>query len=153
MATKGNITIETALARLRAGQSIAELTITGLDTTPLRMQDALLLAEHGVVVPSGNIRYDDADIAYDPEFDEVTWGDPVPFASQDPEPAETPVLYLRVYGETEWKPVPARLEWADPDRHKALFTLIDPANPEESGMFVLADWVDGQYRAEVGLSM
>ncbi|MFZ2898938.1 MAG: hypothetical protein WA004_09965 [Saprospiraceae bacterium] len=41
--------------------------------------DALLLAENGIVVPDGNIVYDDSDIQYDPDFDDVEWGKPFSF--------------------------------------------------------------------------
>jgi len=37
--------------------------------------DALLLAENGVVIPEQNIYYDDRDIAYDPDFDDVEWSE------------------------------------------------------------------------------
>ena len=41
--------------------------------------DALLLARNGYIVPEDNVVYDDAQIQYDPDFDDVAWGQPVPF--------------------------------------------------------------------------
>ncbi|MCS7036075.1 MAG: hypothetical protein RMJ33_01255 [Saprospiraceae bacterium] len=48
--------------------------------------DALLLAENCFVVPDDNIIYEDSDIEYDPEFDEVAWGRPTSFKeAKEPE--------------------------------------------------------------------
>ena len=62
--------------------------------------DALLLAENGLLVPDGNIVYDDADISYDPEFDEVDWGKPRSFKhekKQGEERPESEELVVRVH--------------------------------------------------------
>lgn len=48
-------------------------------SSKVRVMDALLLAQNGCVVPDGNIVYDDDQIQYDPDFDDVTWGKPVSF--------------------------------------------------------------------------
>jgi hypothetical protein len=39
------------------------------------------LAENGFVVPDGNIVYQDSDVQYDPEFDDVDWDEPIAFHS------------------------------------------------------------------------
>ena len=44
-----------------------------LGQTRVRAADALLLAEYGILLPEQNIYYQDEDIAYDPDFDEVEW--------------------------------------------------------------------------------
>jgi hypothetical protein len=68
--------------------------------------DALLLAEHGFVVPDGNMVYDDRDIQYDPDFDDVEWGAPVPFQKWQQELLETEEILVKVQvknaGMKEW---------------------------------------------------
>lgn len=49
------------------------MVIEDLGDTQVRAADALSLAEHGIVLPEQNIYYNDDDIAYDPDFDEVEW--------------------------------------------------------------------------------
>ena len=78
--TPGNkISVQNAIDILRAGGNLGESTISNLDTSRVKAMDALLLAKNGFIVPDGNIFYDDKDIKYDPDFDEVEWGKPVPF--------------------------------------------------------------------------
>lgn len=57
----------------RNNESLEGLVIEDLQDTQVRAVDALVLAEHGVLLPEQNIYYDDEDIAYDPDFDEVEW--------------------------------------------------------------------------------
>lgn len=64
-----------AIDLLKSGGTLNEIIISDLTTTKVKMMDALLLAENGCVVPDGNIEYDDDQIQYDPDFDDVTWGD------------------------------------------------------------------------------
>ncbi len=69
MMMKTNDVIE----QIKKGQSVENITITDLKETRLSFRDAVLLIEHGFLVPSENIIYRDADIAYDADFDEVEW--------------------------------------------------------------------------------
>lgn len=57
----------------RNNESLEGLAIEYLQDTQVRAVDALALAEHGVLLPEQNIYYNDEDIAYDPDFDEVEW--------------------------------------------------------------------------------
>lgn len=65
--------IEQAIERARKKQSLEGVVIEDLKETQVRAVDALILAEYGIVIPEQNIYYSDDDIAYDPDFDEVTW--------------------------------------------------------------------------------
>lgn len=66
-----------ALELMKEGTSVGGFVLSDVETQQLGFRDALLLAENGFVVPSGNIVYDDADIEYDADFDEVEWrGEP-----------------------------------------------------------------------------
>ena len=73
------ITVAEAIVLLRSGAQLGNRVISDLTSSKVKAMDALLLAEHGIVVPDGNIVYDDSDIQYDPDFDEVEWGKPFSF--------------------------------------------------------------------------
>ena len=62
-----------AVQLIKQGQSLEGIVISDMDQTKLGFRDAILLAENGYVVPVGNIVYDDSEIEYDPDFDEVVW--------------------------------------------------------------------------------
>lgn len=67
------VKVEQAIAMARNNESLEGLVIEDLQDTQVRAVDALALAEHGVLLPEQNIYYNDEDIAYDPDFDEVEW--------------------------------------------------------------------------------
>ncbi|MBK8491413.1 MAG: hypothetical protein IPL49_11150 [Saprospirales bacterium] len=65
--------IEQAIELARNNKSLEGVIIEDLKETQVPAVDALILAEYGIVIPAQNIYYKDDDIAYDPDFDEVTW--------------------------------------------------------------------------------
>ena len=67
--------IEQAIEMARKNQSLEGAVIEDLKETQVRAVDALILAEHGIVIPEQNIYYSDEEIAYDPDFDEVKWSE------------------------------------------------------------------------------
>lgn len=67
------IGIDQAIIKARNGESLAGITIEDLAEKQIKAKDALILAECGILIPEQNIFYDDSDIAYDPEIDEVEW--------------------------------------------------------------------------------
>lgn len=67
------VKIEQAIEMARNNESLEGIIIEDLKETQIRAVDALLLAEHGIVLPEQNIYYNDDDIAYDADFDEVEW--------------------------------------------------------------------------------
>jgi hypothetical protein len=67
------IGIDEAIAMANNGQSLQGVTIEGLNESQVKAMDALTLAKHGVVIPEQNIYYDDSEIAFDEDFDEVKW--------------------------------------------------------------------------------
>jgi len=67
------VSVEEAIAMAKKEQELRGVVITDLNDVQVKAMDALLLAEKGIVIPEQNIYYDDADIAYDKEFDEVEW--------------------------------------------------------------------------------
>ena len=62
-----------ALDLLQQGQSLEDVVLLDLETHKLGFRDALLLTEHGFVVPAENIVYQDSDIQEDPDFDDTIW--------------------------------------------------------------------------------
>ena len=79
MTMNKKIGIHAAIDLLKSGGNIDKVIISDLTTSKVKAMDALLLAENGCLVPDGNIVYDDDQIQYDSDFDDVTWGKPVPF--------------------------------------------------------------------------
>lgn len=73
------IDVNSAIDLLKSGGNLDQTIITDLVTAKVKMPDALLLARNGYVIPEDNVVYDDSQIQYDPDFDDVTWGKPVPF--------------------------------------------------------------------------
>jgi hypothetical protein len=73
------IKVDAAIDLLKSGGNLDQITISDLATSKIRMMDALLLARNGYAVPDDNVIYDDNQIKYDPDFDEMTWGKPVSF--------------------------------------------------------------------------
>lgn len=71
--------VDSAIDLLKSGGNLDQIIISDLAMSKVRVMDALLLAQNGCVVPDGNIVYDDDQIQYDPDFDDVSWGKPVPF--------------------------------------------------------------------------
>ncbi len=79
MTTNKKVDVHSAIDILKSGGNIDKIIISDLTTSKVQAMDALMLAENGFLVPDGNIVYDDDEIQYDADFDEVTWGKPVPF--------------------------------------------------------------------------
>lgn len=73
------ITLKQAISLLKSGNQLGNRVISDLATSKVKAMDALLLAEHGIAAPDSKIVYDDSDIQYDPDFDEMEWGKPFSF--------------------------------------------------------------------------
>ncbi len=67
------VKVKQAIAMARNNESLGGVIIEDLQDTQVRAVDALALAEHGILLPEQNIYYNDDDIAYDTNFDEVEW--------------------------------------------------------------------------------
>lgn len=64
---------EQALTMIKNGESLKGVVLEDLNAVQVSARDALSLARSGIVVPEQNVFYDDTDIAYDEEIDEVEW--------------------------------------------------------------------------------
>lgn len=62
-----------AIVLLKQGGIAEDIVLSDIDKKKLGFRDALLLVENGFLVPRGNIVYQDSDVEYDADFDEVIW--------------------------------------------------------------------------------
>jgi len=67
------MTTDKAIALLKQGETADNIILSDIEEQKIAFRDALLLVEHGFLVPTGNITYDDADVQYDPDIDDVAW--------------------------------------------------------------------------------
>lgn len=67
-----SITVSEALKRLKSGDKLEGITID-FKNVKVKPLDAFKLGKAGIEVPEEVIEYDDADVAYDPEFDDYEW--------------------------------------------------------------------------------
>lgn len=58
---------------IRKGESVDGIVLSDIKEKRVRFQEAMLLVENGYSIPAENILYDDSDVAYDADFDEVAW--------------------------------------------------------------------------------
>lgn len=55
------------------GESVDGIVLSDIKDKRVRFKEAMLLVENGYLIPSENILYDDSDVIYDVDFDEVAW--------------------------------------------------------------------------------
>ena len=67
-----SITASEALERLKNGENIEDLAVD-FKGGKVKALDAFKLGKAGIEVPDEVIEYDDADVVYDPEFDDYEW--------------------------------------------------------------------------------
>lgn len=65
--------IDEAIAMANKGQSLEGVVIEDLKDKQVKAMDALMLSRYGIVIPEENVYYDDSEIAYDEDFDDVAW--------------------------------------------------------------------------------
>ena len=65
--------IDEVIMMAKKGHSLEGVVIEDLKNKQIKAMDALMLSRYGIVIPEENIYYDDSEIAYDEDFDDVTW--------------------------------------------------------------------------------
>jgi len=70
---KMKMRIDEAIAMANKGQSLEGVVIEDLKDKQVKAMDALMLSRYGIVIPEENVYYDDSEIAYDEDFDDVAW--------------------------------------------------------------------------------
>jgi hypothetical protein len=66
------LTVKQAVARVNSGENLAGVVLDEDSTQQVNVRDAMVLSSGGIVIPEQNIYYDDGDIQYDEDIDELT---------------------------------------------------------------------------------
>lgn len=77
------LTVEEAVARVQSGQNLEGVVLEENSMKQVNVRDAMVLSEGGIVIPEQNIYYDDADIEYDKEIDELVITDEITGLSRE----------------------------------------------------------------------
>lgn len=65
-----------AIEMVKRGESLRHVILEDIDDVRVNVRDALILNRGGVVIPEVNLYYDDEEIAYDEDIDDVDWQGP-----------------------------------------------------------------------------
>lgn len=156
------IDVRSAIDLLKSGKTIDNVVISDMTTSKVMAMDALLLAKNGFIVPDGNIVYDDDQVQYDPDFDDVTWGKPIPFkqlkesltseiaiqhAGEGTEAHEEAIGYRNDddiaydpdFDEVEWSKEPIHLTWDEKFKMAAEFEKNKSSEQEVSLKINISD--------------
>ncbi len=71
------LTVKEAVDRVNNGGDLKDVSIDKVSMQQVNVQDAIVLNRGGIVVPEENLFYDDNDIAYDDEIDELVIGEEI----------------------------------------------------------------------------
>ncbi|HNE30329.1 MAG: hypothetical protein U0U46_20135 [Saprospiraceae bacterium] len=131
------LSVSEALQRIAAGESVSGCTID-FDRIKVEALDVMKLAKAGFEVPEEAIYYDDDDIAYDPDFDEIEWSkEPIKMSWDEKiKLAEK----RRLNGDVE-EEVSVRIKIADRDIRQWMYR-----NRDKMGL-ILADFIVDIYKA------
>lgn len=66
------LTVEQAVARVNRGENLEGVVLEEDSIRQVNVRDAMVLSRGGILIPEQNIYYDDADIEYDEDIDELT---------------------------------------------------------------------------------
>ena len=112
------IDVRSAIDLLKSGETIDNVVISDMTTSKVMAMDALLLAKNGFIVPDGNIVYDDDQVQYDPDFDDVTWGKPIPFKQlKESLTSEIAIQHAGEGTEAHEEAIPLKLKTNDKQQH------------------------------------
>lgn len=65
------LTVEEAVARVQNGQNLEGVVLEENSIKQVNVRDAMVLSEGGMVIPEQNVYYDDEDIEYDEDIDDL----------------------------------------------------------------------------------
>jgi hypothetical protein len=66
------LTVKQAVARVNSGKNLEGVVLDEDSIRQVNVRDAMVLSSGGIVIPEQNIYYDDDDIEYDEDIDELT---------------------------------------------------------------------------------
>ncbi|MBK7478247.1 MAG: hypothetical protein IPI11_20360 [Haliscomenobacter sp.] len=65
------LTVKEAVERVNKGESLKDVVLDESTTRQVNVRDAMVLSMGGIVIPEQNIYYNDEDIVYDEDIDEL----------------------------------------------------------------------------------
>jgi hypothetical protein len=65
------LTVKEAIEKVKKGGSLSGIVLDKNSIEQVNVQDAMLLSEGGIVIPEENIYYDDSEIEFDEEIDNL----------------------------------------------------------------------------------
>lgn len=65
------LTVKEAVVRVNKGESLEGIVLEENSVKQVNVRDAMVLARGGIVIPEQNIFYNDEDIEYDEDIDEL----------------------------------------------------------------------------------
>ncbi|MEM1215631.1 MAG: hypothetical protein AAGJ82_08105, partial [Bacteroidota bacterium] len=68
------LTVKEAVDRVSSGEDLKGVILEKGSMLQVNVRDAMILSRGGIVIPEENLYYDDNDIEYDEEIDELTIG-------------------------------------------------------------------------------
>lgn len=68
------LTIKEAVERVNSGKTLEGVVLNKASMLQVNVRDAMILSKAGIVIPEENLYYDDEDIEYDEEIDELEIG-------------------------------------------------------------------------------
>jgi uncharacterized protein involved in tolerance to divalent cations len=71
------LTVKEAVDRVNSGQNLEGVHLDKESLKQVNVRDAMILNSGGIVVPEENLYYDDNDIVYDEEIDELVIGEEI----------------------------------------------------------------------------
>lgn len=71
------LTVKEAVDRVNSGQNLEGVHLDKESLKQVNVRDAMILNRGGIVVPEENLYYDDNDIVYDEEIDELVIGEEI----------------------------------------------------------------------------
>ena len=66
------LTVKQAVARVNSGENLEGVVLDEDSIRQVNVRDAMVLSSGGIVIPEQNLYYDDDDIEYDEDIDELT---------------------------------------------------------------------------------
>lgn len=71
------LTVKEAVNRVSRGETLKNVVLDKESIAQVNVRDAMILSRGGIVIPEENLYYDDDDIEYDEEIDELIIGNEI----------------------------------------------------------------------------
>lgn len=71
------LTVKEAVESVNNGESLEGIVLDKASMLQVNVRDAMILSRGGIVIPEDNLYYDDTEIEYDEEIDELEIGEEI----------------------------------------------------------------------------